>query len=151
MWVATTSKVPPRAATILVVDDNVNLARGFAQALTGAGYVAYAAFTAEEGLRLATDRVPDAIIVDIRMPFVNGVGFLYRLRALAPLRHTPVMVVTGASVNDEMRTEIDDLRAILRFKPLGMLELLAEVRTLLSRDRPETRIPPRGVPSLRTV
>jgi two-component system response regulator MprA len=122
--------------TILIIDDNVNLAQGFAQVLKGAGYAAHAAHTAEEGLRLAQVHCPDAIILDIRMPFVNGVGFLYRLRALAAHRHTPVMVLTGASVNEEMRAELCDLRAVLRFKPLGMSELLAETRLLLAQDWP---------------
>jgi DNA-binding response OmpR family regulator len=105
--------------TILIIDDNVNLAQGFAQVLKGAGYAAHAAHTAEEGLRLA-----------------QVVGFLYRLRALAAHRHTPVMVLTGASVNEEMRAELCDLRAVLRFKPLGMSELLAETRLLLAQDWP---------------
>jgi DNA-binding response OmpR family regulator len=120
--------------TILIIDDNVALAQGFAQVLKGAGYAAHTAYTAEEGLRLAQLQSPDAIILDIRMPFVNGVGFLYRLRALAAHRHTPVMVLTGAAVNEEMRAELCDLRALLRFKPLGMTELLAETRTLLAQE-----------------
>ena len=124
----------PQSITILIVDDNVNLAQGFAQVLKGVGYAAYTAYTAEEGLRLAQLQSPDAIILDIRMPFVNGVGFLYRLRALEAHRHTPVMVLTGASVNEEMRAELCDLRALLRFKPLGMAELLAETRKLLAQE-----------------
>lgn len=123
-----------QTSTILIIDDNVNLAQGFAQALKGAGYAAYTAHTAKEGLELAQAHCPDAIILDIRMPLVNGVGFLYRLRAMAAHRHTPVMVLTGASVNEEMRAELCDLRALLRFKPLGMSELLAETRMLLAHD-----------------
>ena len=123
-----------QATTILIIDDNVNLARGFAQVLAGAGFFAQTAHTAEEGLRLAQVQPPDAIILDIKMPFVNGVGFLYRLRALAAHRHTPVMVVTGASVNEETRADLHVLRALLRFKPLGMDELLAETRILLTQD-----------------
>ena len=124
----------PQSITILIVDDNVNLAQGFAQVLKSVGYAALTAYTAEDGLRLAQSECPDAIILDIRMPFINGVGFLYRLRALEAHRHTPVMVLTGASVNEEMRAELCDLRALLRFKPLGMSELLAETRTLLAHD-----------------
>ncbi|PYR32859.1 MAG: hypothetical protein DMF92_00710 [Acidobacteria bacterium] len=124
----------PQSITILIVDDNVNLAQGFAQVLKSVGYAALTAYTAEDGLRLAQIECPDAIILDIRMPFINGVGFLYRLRALEAHRHTPVMVLTGASVNEEMRAELCDLRALLRFKPLGMSELLAETRTLLAHD-----------------
>jgi hypothetical protein len=44
------------------------------------------------------------------------------------------MVLTGAAVNEEMRAELCDLHALLRFKPLGMAELLAETRTLLAQE-----------------
>jgi DNA-binding response OmpR family regulator len=124
--------------TILIVDDNVNLAQGFAQVLKTAGYAAHTAYTAEEGLRVAQDHCPDAIILDIRMPFVNGLGFLYRLRAIQAHRQTAVMVLTGAAVNEEMRAELCDLRALLRFKPLGMTELLAETRALLAQEWPRS-------------
>jgi two-component system, OmpR family, KDP operon response regulator KdpE len=120
--------------TILIVDDNVNLALGFAKALAKAGYTAHAAHTAEEGLRLARVEHPDGIILDIGMPFINGLGFLYRLRALPAHGHTPVMVVTGASLTEETRTELGELRAVIKFKPLGLEQLLAETRMLLSSD-----------------
>ena len=120
--------------TILIVDDNINLALGFAKALANAGYTAHAAHTAEEGLRLARVERPDAIILDIGMPFINGLGFLYRLRALPALCTTPVMVVTGATLNDETRAELGELRAVIKFKPLDLERLLAETRTLLGAD-----------------
>ena len=82
-------------ARVLIIDDNVNLARGFALALERAGYHVAVAHTADDGLRLAADQHPDAILLDFRMPFVNGVGFLYRLRQLPGLRDVPVMVITG--------------------------------------------------------
>ena len=120
------------AQTILVVDDHVNLARAFAMALESKGYVVHVAHTAEDGLRLAQTEHPAAIILDLRMPFINGTGFLYRLRACAAHTNTPVMVVTGESVNEEMRADLADLRAVLRFKPLGMNQLLTEVGALLA-------------------
>jgi DNA-binding response OmpR family regulator len=89
------------------------------------------AHTAEDGLRLAQSEQPSAIILDLRMPFINGTGFLYRLREYPQHSDTPVMVVTGESVNEEMRTDLAELRAVLRFKPLGMAQLLAEVGALL--------------------
>ncbi len=120
--------------TILIIDDNVNLALGFAQALANAGYTAHAAHTAEEGLRLARVEHPDGIILDIGMPFINGLGFLYRLRALPAHDQTPVMVVTGASLSEETRAELCELRAVIKFKPLGLEQLLAETRMLLAAD-----------------
>ena len=120
--------------TILIVDDNVNLALGFAKALANAGYTSHAAHTAEEGLRLAQAEHPDGIILDIGMPFINGLGFLYRLRALPAHGHTPVMVVTGAPLNEETRAELGELRAVIKFKPLGLEQLLAETQMLLGAD-----------------
>ena len=66
------------------------------------------------------------------MPFINGAGFLYRLRACAKHANTPVLVVTAAAVTDEMRAQIAELRAELRYKPLGVQDLLAEVGALLA-------------------
>jgi two-component system response regulator TctD len=116
---------------ILIVDDNVNLARGFALALERNGYRVNVAHTAAQGLLLAESEPPSAIIVDFRMPFINGAGFLYRLRACPRHAETPVLVVTGVAVDDEMRAQFAELRATLRFKPMGMAELLFEVETLL--------------------
>ena len=119
------------ALTVLVVDDDVSLARLVGLALVRAGYVVHIAHTAEDGLRLAQSQQPAAIIVDLRMPFINGTGFLYRLRASPQHRDTPVMVVTGESASDEMRADMAALRAVLRFKPLGMSELITEVSALV--------------------
>jgi DNA-binding response OmpR family regulator len=117
---------------VLVIDDEVSLARAVALALERAGYVVHTAQTAEDGLRLAQSEHPAAIILDLRMPFINGTGFLYRLRALPQHVGTPVMVVTGADVNEDLRAELTDLHAVLRFKPFRMSELVTEVGALLS-------------------
>jgi two-component system, OmpR family, manganese sensing response regulator len=116
---------------ILIIDDNVNLAKGFALVLQRSGYRVNVAHTAEEGLRLAQADNPAAVVVDFRMPFINGAGFLYRLRACAKHANTPVLVVTAAAVTDEMRAQLAELRAELRFKPLGVQDLLAEVAALV--------------------
>jgi len=128
--------VPPMLhdQPILVIDDNVNLARGFATGLQRSGYRVNVAHTAEDGLKLADADHPAMIVVDFRMPFINGAGFLYRLRACPKYKNTPVLVVTGATVDDEMRTELADLHAVLRFKPLALVDLLAEVGALLGES-----------------
>jgi DNA-binding response OmpR family regulator len=123
--------------TVLVIDDHVSLAHGFALALQSAGYVAYTAGTAEDGLRLAEGRRPAAIILDLKMPFVDGCGFLYRLRACPEHTETPVLVVTGAAVDDEMKAELEALGTVVRYKPIGLRALLDEVDALLQGRRPE--------------
>jgi DNA-binding response OmpR family regulator len=121
----------PHDQPILVIDDNVNLARGFAAGLQRNGYRVNVAHTAQHGRKLADADHPALIVVDFRMPFINGAGFLYRLRACPKYKNTPVLVVTGATVDDEMRAELADLNAVLRFKPLALADLLNDVAALL--------------------
>jgi DNA-binding response OmpR family regulator len=121
-------------ATILIVDDDVVLARAFALALVRAGYRAHAAHSAEEALRELKAAPPDAIVLDFRMPMINGVGFLYRLREQPTYRHIPVMVVTGESLlPDDVREELQILGAEILQKPLGVAQLLASTRALLGQ------------------
>jgi DNA-binding response OmpR family regulator len=119
-------------ATILIVDDDVALTRAFAMALHRGGYRACPAHSAEEALgQLAADP-PDAIILDFRMPLINGVGFLYRLRNQPRFEHTPVMVETGeAWLTEEVREELRVLGAQVRLKPIGLQDLLDWTRELV--------------------
>ena len=117
--------------SILIIDDNVNLALGFAQLLGHAGYTVHTAHTAADGFRLALVHRPTAIVLDYQMPMVNGAGFLYRLRDLPDYRHTPVMIVTGTTLSDQQQAEFADLRAVVRFKPIQPTDLLTDTARLM--------------------
>jgi two-component system chemotaxis sensor kinase CheA len=125
----------PGTRSILIVDDNVTLAVGCAKLLIRAGYSVDTAFSAEDGMRLAQLQRPDAIILDFRMPFINGAGFLYRLRELPEHRDTPVMVLTGMTISDQQRAELAGLGAVVRFKPIEPPDFLAAAATLLMPSR----------------
>ena len=120
------------SARILVIDDHVALAEGFARALRLAGFDVQVAHGAEAALQQAQAQQPDAIILDFQMPYVNGAGFLYRLRADNLLRRTPVLVVTGQTLTAEIREQLRELDAAVRSKPLGLSDLVAEARSLVS-------------------
>jgi len=70
----------PDTATILIVDDDEGVTQTFARMLQLEGYAVRTAMTAEIGLREADAVHPDAIILDLRMPLVDGLGFLRKLR-----------------------------------------------------------------------
>ena len=89
------SRPNPATAKILIVDDDEGVTQTFARMLRLEGYQVRTAVTAEHGLRAADESQPDAIILDMRMPLVDGLGFLRRLRAKAHQRTTPVAIVTG--------------------------------------------------------
>jgi two-component system response regulator PrrA len=87
----------PAHATILVVDDDEAVTQTFARMLRLEGYEVCTAVNPEVGLRVAGEAQPHAIILDLRMPLMDGLGFLRRLRALDGHQNTPVAIVTGSS------------------------------------------------------
>jgi len=119
-------------AKILIVDDDEGVPQTFARMLRLEGYQVRTAVSAETGLREAEHSHPDAIILDLRMPLVDGLGFLRRLRAHDQQRTTPVAIVTCDYFLDEtVATELQQLGAELKFKPLWLEDLVGLARNLL--------------------
>jgi CheY-like chemotaxis protein len=93
-----TLHVATHGPTVLVVDDNEGLVELLDRYLTGggseAGYACrvMAAGSGREGLRLARELLPDAIVLDIMMPEMDGWEFLQRLRARSATSHIPVVI-----------------------------------------------------------
>jgi two-component system response regulator PrrA len=127
-----TAQSDPTRSTILIVDDDEGVTQTFARMLTLEGFQVRTAFNAETGLRVATESHPNAIILDLRMPLIDGLGFLRRLRAQDSQRQTPVAIVTGDYfLDDSVADELRALGAELRFKPLWLEDLVGLARNLL--------------------
>ena len=123
---------PPVTAKILIVDDDEVVTQTFARMLRLEGYQVRTAINAENGLDVARESQPDAIILDLRMPLCDGLGFLRRLRATDAQRFTPVAIVTGDYfLEDEISSELRALGAELRFKPMWLEDLVGLARNLL--------------------
>ena len=119
-------------ATILIVDDDEGVTQTFARMLSLEGYGVRTAFNAETGLQLANESLPDAIILDLRMPLVDGLGFLRRFRMIDVHGAIPVAIVTGDYfLDDAVARELRELGAELRFKPLWLEDLVGLARNLL--------------------
>lgn len=119
-------------STILIVDDDEGVTQTFARMLRLEGYRVRVAMNAETGLREAENSRPDAIILDLRMPLVDGLGFLRRLRSDSNQRDTPVAIVTGDYfLDDDVSSELRNLGAELKFKPLWLEDLVGLARQLL--------------------
>jgi DNA-binding response OmpR family regulator len=117
---------------ILIVDDDEGVTQTFARMLRLEGYQVRTAVSAESGLKEAQSSHPDAIILDLRMPLVDGLGFLRQLRSRDDQKSTPVAIVTGDYfLDDAISTELRELGAELRFKPLWLEDLVGLARNLL--------------------
>ena len=128
-----TPETAQQVSTILIVDDDEGVTQTFARMLTLEGFQVRTAFNAESGLRAANEAHPNAIILDLRMPLVDGLGFLRQLRSQAgPAGPTPVAIVTGDYfLDDAVASELRQLGAELRFKPLWLEDLVGLARNLL--------------------
>jgi two-component system response regulator PrrA len=129
-----TPETAQQVSTILIVDDDEGVTLTFARMLTLEGFHVRTAINAESGLRAANEAHPNAIILDLRMPLVDGLGFLRQLRSQASQRvaPTPVAIVTGDYfLDDAVASELRQLGAELRFKPLWLEDLVGLARNLL--------------------
>jgi DNA-binding response OmpR family regulator len=81
---------------ILVIDDSPTFRMALLDMLEGAGYPVLTAVSGEEGLRLAADARPAAVIVDGSLPGIDGPAVIRRIRLDAALRRTPCLLMTGS-------------------------------------------------------
>jgi two-component system, OmpR family, alkaline phosphatase synthesis response regulator PhoP len=119
---------------ILVVEDQRDLALGLRANLEVEGYEVDVAETGEDALRLAADRRPDVVILDIMLPGMDGYEVLARLRA-AKLAMPVLMLTARAEEFDKVRgfrAGADDYVT----KPFGVMELLVRIQALLRRGPP---------------
>ncbi len=126
---------PPETATraILIVDDDSAVAETFSRMLRLEGYEVVTALEPEKGLELAATLNPSAIILDMRMPIINGLQFLRTVRNTEGLADVPVAIVTGDYFMGE--PVLDELRALgatVRFKPLWLEDLVSLARNLVT-------------------
>lgn len=133
--ILTAEQAPAQSAlhTILIVDDDRSVADTFARMLKLEGFRVATALNAEAGLELADSVRPDAIILDMRMPIMNGLQFLREVRDRGHLFAVPVAIVTGDYfLPDPIQDELRELGASIRFKPLWLEDLVALARTMVT-------------------
>jgi len=120
-------------STVLIVEDNdknMKLARDVLQAK---GYQTLEAITGEEGVKLAKERKPDLVLMDIQLPGINGIEAFRRIRADANTSRIPVVALT-ASVTPTDRTAIAaaGFDAFLS-KPINLKEFLDTVKRMVEK------------------
>lgn len=117
--------------TVLVVDDEEDLRESVSMALEGHGYEVLLASDGREGIAAAVEHSPSLVLVDYRMPELNGVEFLNSLRSTEGLTATPVVIIT-VDPELELRKNASQL-GIQGFlvKPFSMEELMQTVTNLL--------------------
>ena len=115
---------------ILVIDDEAPFVRALAISLRAQGYEVDTAATGEEGLHVAAQVHPDAIILDLGLPGIDGLEVLQALRAWTTV---PVLVLSARHTEDAKVVALDSGADDYVTKPFAVNELYARLRAVLRR------------------
>jgi two-component system response regulator MprA len=116
---------------VLIIDDDRALRDALRRALTLAGYDVDTAAGGEQGLARIAERPPDAVLLDIGMPGVDGLEACRRLRAAGD--RVPVLMLTAREAVENRIDGLDAGADDYLVKPFDMGELKARLRALLRR------------------
>ena len=122
---------PTNQATILIIDDSLTFRRELAGALGAAGYAVLEADSGEQGLRLAADHRPNAIIVDGVMPGIDGSTVVRRVRVDLALRGTPCLMLTASDAGGAELQALDAGADAFASKGEDLDVILARLAALL--------------------
>jgi two-component system, OmpR family, response regulator MprA len=116
---------------VLVVDDEPAVRDAVRRALVLSGYEVQQAADGEEALSALAAAAPDAVVLDVLMPGVDGLEVCRRLRAAGD--RTPVLMLTARDAVADRVTGLDAGADDYLVKPFALEELLARLRALLRR------------------
>ena len=115
---------------ILVVEDNPKNLKLVRDVLTYAGYEVIEATSGEDGVRLAAERGPDLILMDLQLPGIDGAEALRQIRAIE--RQVPVVAVTAFAMNNDRTRAFDAGFDGYVEKPISVRGLAQQVQDFLT-------------------
>ncbi len=112
---------------ILAIDDENDVLLIIKTTLTGEGYEILTASNGFDGLAMAEDYHPDLIILDLRMPEMDGMEVLEKLRESETTEKIPIIVLTGISEKGKIREALDRGTTYYIVKPFECQDLSSKV------------------------
>lgn len=122
------------AATVMVIDDEPSVRDFFALVLESGGFAAVRAASSEVALRMLDEGLrPDAVLLDINMPGLGGLGFLLQLRATPRYSRLPVAIITAQpKLPPPVQSVADYMRVPVHHKPIDIDALLRLANRLVN-------------------
>jgi two-component system phosphate regulon response regulator PhoB len=136
-------------ATVLIVEDEPAILELIAVNLEHAGYATQRAPSAEEAMRLLGDVLPDVVLLDWMLPGQSGLAFARRLRADARTRELPLIFLTARAEEPDKVAGLEAGADDYITKPFSAKELLARIRAVLRRRKPQHDDAPVEIAGLR--
>jgi diguanylate cyclase (GGDEF)-like protein len=128
--------------TILVVDDDPDIARFVEVNLRSAGYDVAVAGDGEEAIDKAMDLRPDLVLLDVMMPRIDGFEVAQRLRKNPQTANTSIIMLTAKALSADKVTGLQSGADDYIIKPFDPIELLARVKGTLRRAKEMRNLSP---------
>src|SRR5215216_2069122 len=119
-------------ATILVVDDDPRILSVVSRGLRFEGYDVQTAVDGFEALRIARENLPNAVVLDVMLPGIDGLEICRRLRRAT---NVPILMLTARDAISDRIAGLDSGADDYLIKPFDFDELLARIRALLRRTQ----------------
>ena len=116
---------------ILIVEDNEKNRKLCRDVLQVKGYRTIESETAEEGLKLAEDKSPAVILMDIQLPGMDGITALKQLKADPKTQNIPVIAITASAMTYNRKTMMAEGFDGYQTKPINLKDFLGEVERVL--------------------
>ena len=120
---------------ILIIEDNEKNRKLCRDVLNVKGYQTIESETAEEGLKLAREKKPNLVLMDIQLPGIDGITALKQLRADPETAHIPVIAITASAMTHNRTTMLAEGFDGYQTKPITLKDFLAELERVLETRR----------------
>ena len=121
---------------ILIIEDNEKNRKLVRDVLQVKGYMTIESETAEEGIKLALDKSPALILMDIQLPGIDGITALKQLRAEPKTRNILIIAITASAMTHNRQTLLAEGFDGYQTKPISLKDFLGEVERVLAARRP---------------
>ena len=118
---------------ILIIEDNEKNRKLIRDLLQAKGYQTIESDAAEEGLKLAEQRKPALVLMDIQLPGMDGIAALKQLKAAPATRAIPVMAITASAMTYNRESMLAEGFDGYQIKPFNLSEFLADVARLIAQ------------------
>jgi two-component system cell cycle response regulator DivK len=122
----------PSCKKILIVEDNARDRRLIRMVLNSPDYILLEACDGKQGLKLALEEKPDLIIMDVRMPGMDGLQITKILRATPGFEHTPIIAITAYAMKGDKEMVLDAGYSMYLSKPVHIKTLTQRVSDFLA-------------------
>ena len=120
---------------ILIVEDNEKNRKLVRDVLQVKGYTTIESETAEEGIKLALDKSPALILMDIQLPGIDGITALKQLRAEPKTKNIHIIAITASAMTHNRQTLLAEGFDGYQTKPISLKDFFGELERVLAARR----------------